>query len=76
MQNDVQDKRPDHIGELHRQRQLIRRVSVGVLLATGVFALVSCEGLTRRGAASDIPTTSQSLPLKSAVAGTAVERRA
>jgi hypothetical protein len=40
-------KRPDML-ELRRQRERIRRVTVGAMVAALVVVLVSCQGLTAR----------------------------
>lgn len=68
--NNVQDKRAGSIAESRRQRERLRRISVGGLVIAGVIALVSCEGLTRRDASGPTPeATSQERRLNSAMAG-------
>jgi hypothetical protein len=49
-------RRPDTLSDLRRQRQRLRRIGVVALLAGGLFALASCEELTRRGAAQAPPS--------------------
>lgn len=49
-------RRPDNLRDLRRQRERLRRISVVAMLAGGLFALTSCEELTRRGAAQAAPS--------------------
>ncbi len=49
---------------------ILRRIGVGALLVGGLFALGSCEELTRRDAASPAPAAASQTPLLNpAVAG-------
>jgi hypothetical protein len=43
-------RRPDTLSDLRRQRQRLRRIGTVAMLAAGLFALGSCEQLTRRDA--------------------------
>jgi hypothetical protein len=50
-------QRSDTLSDLRRQRVRIRRVGIVAMLAGGLFALTSCDELTRRDAASASPMT-------------------
>jgi ferric-dicitrate binding protein FerR (iron transport regulator) len=43
-------RRPDTLSDLRRQRERLRRIGIGAMLAAGLVALGSCEQLTRRDA--------------------------
>jgi hypothetical protein len=53
-------RRSDTLSDLRRQRVRIRRIGIGAMLVGGLFALMSCDELTRRDAAAASPMTPQS----------------
>jgi hypothetical protein len=63
-------KRSSSLSDMRRQRRRLRRISILALLAGGLFALVSCEELTRREAA---PSSSAASPM--ALQGAVAARR-
>ena len=63
-------RRADTLSDLRRQRQRLRRIGVAAMLAGGLFALGSCEQLTRRDAAPSPPSAASQITL----AGAAAER--
>jgi hypothetical protein len=64
-------RRPDTLSDLRRQRVRIRRIGICAMLAGGLFALTSCEALTRRTAASAPASAASSITPH----GAAVEHR-
>jgi hypothetical protein len=61
-------RRPDTLSDLRRQRERLRRIGIVAMLAAGLFALGSCEQLTRRDAT---PSAAAQITLQ----GAAGERR-
>jgi hypothetical protein len=61
-------KRVENMSDLRRQRQRMRRIGVAAMLAAGLFALGSCEGLTRREAARAPPSVTSQITLHGAAA--------
>ena len=64
-------KRPHDIADMRRQRQRLRRITIGALLVAVVSILGSCEGLVRRDAAS----LSQAAAAPMALRGASLEQR-
>lgn len=63
-------KRTDTLSDLRRQRERLRRIGIGALLVAGLFALGSCEELTRRAAAAPPSSAASQTTLQ----GSAAER--
>jgi hypothetical protein len=64
-------KRPHDIADLRRQRESIRRVSIGALVVAVVFILASCDALTRRDAGRPAPAAASRLTAQQLVLRTA-----
>lgn len=69
-------KRNNTLSDLRRQRERLRRIGIVALLAGGLFALGSCEGLTRRDARAQQPAAAPvTLQDTSAASAAAFRRR-
>ena len=54
----MEDKRSDNMSELRRQRERIRRITIGTLLVAVIAVLGSCDGLVHRNAQVQLETQS------------------
>ena len=55
----MEDKRSDNMSDLRRQRERIRRITIGTLLVAVIAVLGSCDGLVNRNAGSQVQSETQ-----------------
>ena len=54
----MEDKHSDNMSDLRRQRERIRRITIGTLLVAVIAVLGSCDGLVHRNAQVQLETQS------------------